>query len=92
VNIYVEIVDQNDKVFNVDSNPEIHVNVETLGGGTQTFPLTSKPANEFQTNFPMVGGGNRYGISIQGASDRVINMRLPVNHHVCYMLIFRRET
>lgn len=92
VNIYVQIVDAGGNVLNVDNSPEIRVEVETLGGSTQSLPLTSKPANEFQTNFPMTGGGTRYGISIEGASDRVINMRLPVNHHVCYVLVFRRET
>jgi len=92
VNIYVEIVDASGKALNVDSNPEIKVDLETLGAGTQSLPLTSKPVSEFQTNFPMTGGGTRFGVSIQGASDRVVNMRLPVNHHVCYVLVFRRET
>ena len=39
----------------------------------------------------MSGGGTRYQVGIDGASDQVVNMRLPVNHHVTYELIFRRE-
>ncbi len=91
VSIYVQIVDLTGSVLNVLTNPEIHVVRSILNGPTESFPLTDKPANEFQTNFPMTGGGTRYSIAIEGQSDRVINMRLPVNHHVTYVLIFRRE-
>lgn len=91
INVYVQIVDQSDKVLNVTTNPEIKIQKTILDGPTESLSLDSKPANEFQTNFPMTGGGTRYGAAIEGASDRVINMRLPVNHHVTYVLVFRRE-
>ncbi|HJK89795.1 MAG TPA: hypothetical protein RMH85_26370 [Polyangiaceae bacterium LLY-WYZ-15_(1-7)] len=39
----------------------------------------------------MTGGGARYGVSVEGASDRVVNLRLPVNHHVTDVLVFQRE-
>lgn len=39
----------------------------------------------------MTGGGSRYGASVKGASDKVVNMRLPVNHHVTYVLVFQRR-
>ncbi|MBI3205677.1 MAG: hypothetical protein HYZ29_29335 [Myxococcales bacterium] len=92
INVYVQIVDQTGKVLNVTTNPEIKVQKTILDGPTESLSLDSKPANEFQMNFPMTGGGTRYGAAIEGASDRVINLRLPVNHHVTYVLAFRRET
>jgi hypothetical protein len=91
VNVYVEIVDEAGAVLNEQSAPEIRIERTIEGGPTDLLPLTSKPPNEFQTNFAMVGGGARYGVQIEGVSDRVINMRLPVNHHVSYVLVFRRE-
>ena len=91
VNIYVDIVDADGTVLNVDSNPEIRLVQSIYEGPQLTIPLTSKPPGEFQTNMPMTGGA-RYAVSIAGASDQVINMRLPVNHHVTYCLVFRRTT
>jgi len=90
VNIYVDIVDEAGTVLNVDSNPEIRLVRTIYQGPEDVLGLTSKPANEFQTNMPMIGGGTRYSVAIHGASDKVVNMRLPVNHHVTYELIFRR--
>ncbi len=90
VNIYIDVVDESGTVLNVDSNPEIRLLRSIHQGPEDALPLTSKPANEFQTNLPMTGGGTRYSLSIQGSSDRVVNMRLPVNHHVTFILIFRR--
>jgi hypothetical protein len=91
INVYVQIVDASGKVLNVTTNPELKIVKTIHQGPTETLSLDSKPASEFQTNFPMVGGGQRYGVAIEGASDRVINLRLPVNHHVTYALVFRRE-
>ena len=95
VAIYVQILDEQDQVLNVDSAPEIRVERTIKDGPVEAFPLTSKPPAEFQTNFPMTGGGSRYAIRITtdagGTSDRVLGMRLPNNHHVCYELVFRRE-
>lgn len=90
INIYVDIVDEAGNVLNVDTNPEIRLVRSIHQGPEDVLPLTAKPANEFQTNMPMTGGGVRYSVSVQGASDRVTNMRLPVNHHVTFVLIFRR--
>ena len=61
-------------------------------GPTEAFALDDKPDNEFQTNFAMVGGGALYAVRMEGASDEVRNLRLPVNHHVTYVLVFRRTT
>ena len=36
-------------------------------GTTDEIPIDDKPDNEFQTNFPMTGGGSRYGASVKGA-------------------------
>lgn len=91
VNVYVEVVDESGNVLNVDSAPDIRIERTILGGPTELLPLTSKPSNEFQTNFNMVGGGARYGVALAGNGDRVINLRLPVNHHVSYVLVYRRE-
>jgi hypothetical protein len=92
VNVYVEIVDGGTgEVLNELNAPEIRVERSIEGGPTELLPLTSKPPNEFQTNFPMVGGGATYAFSIEGASDRVEKLRLPVNHHLSYVLVFRRE-
>ncbi len=90
INVYIEIVDASDKVLNVLSHPNIRIKRTIKDGPTDLMPLTDKPVNEFQTNFPMSGGA-RYGVELEGASDRVINMRLPVNHHVTFTLVFRRE-
>jgi len=91
VAVYVDIVDPAGQVLNVTTNPEISLTREIDGGPTEQFPLTSKPASEFQTNVPMVGGGQRYAFAVTGASDKVLNMRLPNNHHLTYELVFRRE-
>jgi hypothetical protein len=91
VNIYVDIVGETGAVLGADSNPEIRIVRTIKDGPVDLIPLTSKPANEFQTNMPMTGGAVRYAVRIDGASDEVINMRLPVNHHVTYALVFRRE-
>lgn len=93
VNVYVEIVDADTgEVLDASTAPEIRIARTILDGPSDSIPLDDKPPNEFQTNFPMVGGGVRYGVAIEGASDRVINLRLPVNHHVCYVLVFERST
>ena len=91
INVYIQIVDATGTVLNGASNPEIKIKRTIKDGPTDLIPLDQKPANEFQTNFPMTGSGTRYGTEIEGASDRVINMRLPVNHHVTYTLVYRRE-
>ena len=93
VNVYVEIVDADTgEILDASTAPEIRIARTILDGPSEQIPLDDKPPNEFQTNFPMVGGGVRYGVAIEGASDRVINLRLPVNHHVCYVLVFERSS
>lgn len=92
VSVYVQIIDgETGDVLSELNAPDIRVVRSIEGGPTEYLPLTSKPPNEFQTNFPMVGGGATYSFSIDGASDRVEKLRLPVNHHVSYVLVFRRE-
>ncbi len=90
VNVYVNVLDEEGAPLNRDSAPELALIRELLDGGTERIPLDAKPPNEFQTNFPMTGGGTRYGVQVEGASDRVINMRLPVNHHVTFAVVFQR--
>ena len=90
--IYVQVVDGAGTVLNRDNAPDIRLR-RTSGDGSldEAYPLDSKPANEFQTNMPMAGGGARYAVAVDGASDHVVNMRMPVNHHVTFVLVFRRE-
>ncbi len=90
VNVYVDVLDEAGVPLSRDSAPELALLRELLGSGVERIPLDAKPPNEFQTNFPMTGGGTRYGVQVEGASDRVINMRLPVNHHVAFAVVFRR--
>jgi hypothetical protein len=96
VNVYIELVDESGAVLNADTAPDVRIARAILDGPSEEFRLTTKPPAEFQTNLPMVGGGVRYGFGLTdssgAASDRVINLRLPNNHHVCYVLVFRRTT
>jgi len=91
VNVYIELVDEAGAVLNRLSAPGVRFVREIRDGPVEAFDLTDKPPNEFQTNFPMTGGSALFAASIEGASDRVFNMRLPVNHHVTFVLVFRRE-
>jgi len=90
VNVYMEVVDESGQVLDRQTAPEIYYARSTSAGPLDEFQIDDKPDNEFQTNFNMSGGGARYGIAVRGASDRVINMRLPVNHHVTYTVVFQR--
>lgn len=90
INVYIEVVDERGDVLNRFSAPEIRYVRDIRDGPTETFGLTDKPPNEFQTNFPMFGGST-FAVEIEGASDRVQNMRLPVNHHVTFAVVFQRE-
>jgi hypothetical protein len=67
------------------------------GNTVQIQPDPMKPLNEFPMNFPINGGGNKYGARARYTdptegllpSDAVTNMRLPGNHHVTYLLTFQ---
>jgi hypothetical protein len=91
VNVYLHVVDGDGNVLNRDNAPGLTFRRTIHDGPVDDIAVDAKPANEFQTNFAMIGGGARYAAEVVGASDRVINMRLPVNHHVTYVLVFRRE-
>lgn len=91
VNIYMQVVDDSGAVLNRDTAPGLKYRRVIRDGPVDLIDIDAKPPNEFQTNFAMIGGGARYSVEVDGASDRVINMRLPVNHHVTYVLVFRRE-
>ena len=93
-NIYVEVRDESDK--------RVVAGFEVFYGGT-VDPVADqgKPANEFPMNYPMAGHQDqRYGVRatythpVDGplASDAVANMRLPINHHVNYLLTFQVKT
>jgi len=66
------------------------------GPDTEYVPDQDKPPEEFPMNTPMWGGG-RYGVRAvydhptDGLlpSDAVTNMRIPINHHVDYLLTFQ---
>ena len=95
VNVYINVLDENGDVLQGVSAPDVRVVATPLGGETVRIPLDNKPAHEFQTNFNMVGGRMRYSVRLDtaegtAASDEVWNLRLPVNHHVTYELIFQR--
>lgn len=91
VNVYLEVIDEAGNAVDKSSAPEIVYLRELSNGTVDEIPIDDKPDNEFQTNFPMTGGGTRYNASVKGASDKVVNMRLPVNHHVTYVLVFQRH-
>ncbi len=91
VNVYVDVLDESGVALNRDSAPELALLREVFGFSVDRIPLDAKPPNEFQTNAPMTGGGARFGVQVEGASDRVVNMRLPNNHHVTFVLVFQRE-
>jgi hypothetical protein len=93
-NIYVEVRDENDQ--RVAAGFEVF-----YGGNVDPVPDQGKPANEFPMNYPMAGHQDqRYGARAvythptDGplASDAVSNMRLPINHHVNYLLTFQVKT
>jgi hypothetical protein len=92
INIYAQVLDDSGVVLSGSTAPELRLVVTAEGGTPLSLPLDNKPANEFQTNYPMVGGGNSYGIAIEGQSDRVFNMRLPNNHHVTFVVVFQRRS
>ncbi len=91
INVYLEVIDEDGNALERTTAPEIVFSRDLSNGTTDEIPIDDKPDNEFQTNFPMTGGGSRYGAAVKGASDKVINMRLPVNHHVTYVLVFQRR-
>ncbi|HJL20388.1 MAG TPA: hypothetical protein RMH99_32270 [Sandaracinaceae bacterium LLY-WYZ-13_1] len=90
INVYLEVVDESGAVLDRRTDPALRFVREIRDGPTDPIPIDDKPDAEFQTNFPMTGGAV-YAVEVEGASDRVHNLRLPVNHHVTFALVFRRE-
>ena len=83
-NIYVEVQDE--------AGARI-VGAEVLvSNGVETWTVLTedKPPPEYAANYPM-WGGNFYRVQVSGDSDAVFNMRIPNNHHVDYLLTFRRS-
>lgn len=90
-NVYVEVRDESGK--RVAAGMQVF-----YGGGVQvSVSDQGKPPNEFPMNYPIYGGGNKYGVRAvymhpqDGPlrSDAVTNLRLPLNHHVDYLLTFQ---
>lgn len=88
-NIYVEVRDQ--------SGQRIKAGFDVFYGSTvEHITDQGKPANEFPMNYSIFADG-QYGVRAvytdpnQGAlpSDAVTNMRMPIHHHVNYLLTFQ---
>jgi hypothetical protein len=89
-NVYVEVRDESGK--RLATGMQIF-----YGGMTTNVSDQGKPPNEFPMNYPIYGGGSKYGVRAvymhpqDGPlrSDAVTNLRMPVNHHVNYLLTFQ---
>jgi hypothetical protein len=87
--IYVDVVDENGAVLDRNTAPELRIVKRFHEGPTELIGIDAKGPDEFNTNIPM-WGGQRIAISVEGNSDEVMNLRMPANHHVGYVLIFQR--
>jgi hypothetical protein len=88
-NIYVEVRDL--------SGQRIQAGFDVFyGSNVEHITDQGKPANEFPMNYAIFAGG-QYGVRAvykdpgQGLlpSDAVTNMRMPIHHHVNYLLTFQ---
>ncbi len=88
-NIYVEVRDQ--------SGQRIKAGFDVFyGSNVEHITDQGKPANEFPMNYSIFAGGE-YGVRAvytdpgqgQLSSDAVTNMRMPIHHHVNYLLTFQ---
>jgi len=82
-NIYVEVLDE--------SGARVVGQEVIVSNGVESWSIFTedKPAPEYAANYPM-WGGNVYSVHVAGDSDTVFNMRMPNNHHVNFLLTFRR--
>jgi hypothetical protein len=82
-NIYIEVLDE--------SGERVVGQEVVVSNGVESWSIFTedKPPPEYAANYPM-WGGNVYSASVAGDSDRVFNMRMPNNHHVNFLLTFRR--
>ncbi|MEW6232555.1 MAG: cyclic nucleotide-binding domain-containing protein [Chloroflexota bacterium] len=84
-NIYVWLLDEGGNrvtgqsvIFGLTSGEEIK------------GPMDEKPPPEANFNYPMFG--DSYSARVQGVSDKVTGMHMPMNRHVNYVLFFQRTT
>jgi hypothetical protein len=82
-NIYLEVLDE--------SGARIVGQEVIVSNGVESWSVLTedKPPPEYAANYPM-WGGNVYSARVAGDADTVFNMRLPNNHHVNFLLTFRR--
>jgi len=83
-NIYVELLDEKGRRV-------LGHRVWVVWRGGQAPLITQdKPAPEYAANFPMYGKIGSYRVEVEGVSDAVTGMGLPVRHHVNFLLTFQR--
>jgi len=83
-NIYVELLDE-------QSHRVIGQRVWVVWRDGQAPLITqNRPAPEYSANFPMYGKIGSYRVEVEGISDAVAGMGLPVRHHVNFLLTFQR--
>ena len=82
-NIYFEVLDE--------AGARIVGQEVIVSNGVESWSVLTedKPPPEYAANYPM-WGGNVYSARVAGDSDTVFNMRMPNNHHVNFLLTFRR--
>jgi hypothetical protein len=82
-NIYIEVLDE--------SGDRIVGQEVVVSNGVELWSIFTedKPPPEYAADYPM-WGGNVYRVKVAGDSDLVFNMRMPNNHHVNFLLTFRR--
>ncbi len=85
-NIYVEILDEQGRRI-------VGQRAWVVWEGGQTPIFTQdKPAPEYAADFPMYAKIGSYQVEVEGLSDVVSGMGLPVRHHVNFLLTFQRAS
>jgi hypothetical protein len=86
--IFVEVLDENGQ--RILGQPVM----VTWPDGQARLVTEDKPAPEYAANAPMYSALNEgtYQVYVEGAPSDVVNgLGLPGNHHVNYLLTFKRE-
>lgn len=84
-NIYVWLLDEGGNRVTGQS-----VIFGLTGGEEIKGPMDEKPPPEANFNYPMYG--DTYSARVQGISDKVTGMTMPMHQHVNYVLFFQRAT
>jgi len=83
-NIYVELIDEQGRRIVGERAWVI------WDGGQVPIYTKDKPAPEYAADFPMYAKMGSYRVEVDGISDAVLGMGLPVRHHVNFLLTFQR--